>query len=307
VSVRVSVSDVHPVPSSRRRAGLRLAAALAALPGLGTLAGCSVGSLLAALTPGGGSLRLTGERYGDDPRQGLDVFLPASVVAAPVVMFFYGGSWNSGNRDAYRFVGEALAARGCLVVIPDYRVYPQVRYPTFLEDCAAATGWTMRNLQRLGGDPARLILLGHSAGAYNAAMLALDRRWLDAPRAHGPLGRLRPAAWIGLAGPYDFLPVGNPDVKPVFFHPAYPPGTQPIDYARAGSPPCLLAAADDDDLVDPGRNTRQLAAKLRAAGIDVEEHHYDGVGHMTLLGAFAGPLRWQAPVYEDVVRFIGRH
>jgi len=276
-------------------------------PALGAIAGCSVGALLDALTPGGGSQRIVDEAYGDDSRQRLDVFLPASAGRWPVVMFFFGGSWNGGSRETYRFVGEALAARGCLVVIPDYRVYPQVRYPAFLEDCAAATGWTMRNLERFGGDPARLILSGHSAGAYNAAMLALDPRWLDAPGARGPSSRPRPAAWIGLAGPYDFLPIGNPDARPVFFHPDYPPGTQPIDYAGVGSPPSFLAAADDDSLVDPDRNTGQLAAKLRANGVEVEEHRYAGVGHTSLIGAFAGPLRWKAPILQDMVSFIERH
>jgi acetyl esterase/lipase len=276
-------------------------------PAFGALAGCSVGRVLAVLTPGGGAQRIADRPYGDDPRQRLDVYQPATPGNWPIVMFFYGGSWNGGSRETYRFVGEALAARGCLVVIPDYRVYPQVRYPLFLEDCAAATGWTMRNLASFGGDRGRLILSGHSAGAYNAAMLALDSRWLDAPAAHGPSGRLQPAAWIGLAGPYDFLPIGNPDVKPVFFHPDYPAGTQPVDYATARSPPCFLAAADDDAVVDPDRNTGQLAAKLRSSGVEVEEHRYDGVSHTTLVGPFAGPLRWKAPVYEDVVSFIGRH
>ena len=287
-----------------RRTAMRL---IVAGPGLGAVAACSVGGLLAALTPGGGARRMTNEAYGDDPRQRLDVYLPGTGRRWPVVMFFFGGSWNGGSRETYRFVGEALAARGCLVAIPDYRVYPQVRYPAFLEDCAAATGWTMRNLDRMGGDPARLILAGHSAGAYNAAMLALDPRWLDAPAAQGPSGRLRPVAWIGLAGPYDFLPTGNPAVKPVFFHPDYPPGTQPIDYAKTGSPPCFLGAANGDSLVDPDRNTGQLAAKLRSSGVEVEEQRYGGVGHVTLIGAFAGPLRWKAPVYEDVAGFIGRH
>ncbi len=138
-------------------------------------------------------------------------------------------------------------------------------------------------------------------------MLALDPRWLDAPAAQGPSGRLRPVAWIGLAGPYDFLPIRNPDVKPVFFHPDYPPGTQPLSYVDSGSPPCFLGAASSDSVVDPDRNTGQLAAKLRIRGVEVEERRYDGVGHVTLIGAFAGPLRWKAPVYEDVASFVARH
>jgi acetyl esterase/lipase len=287
-----------------RRSALRL---ISGCPVVGAMSGCSTGSVLAFFTPSGGSRRIAKQAYGEDPRQQLDVYLPASGGNWPVVMFFYGGSWNGGSRETYRFVGEALAARGCLVVIPDYRVYPQVRYPVFLEDCAAATGWTMRNLARLTGDPARLVLSGHSAGAYNAAMLALDPRWLDAPAARGPSGRSHPAAWIGLAGPYNFLPIGNPDVKPVFFHPDYPPGTQPVDYVTNSSTPCFLASGIEDEVVNPERNTGQLASKLRKSGVEVEEHHYEGVGHTTLIGALAGPLRWKAALYADIMSFIERH
>lgn len=277
------------------------------VPALGSLAACTLGGVLASLTADGDSRRVAGEAYGNDPRHRLDVYIPGSGERWPVAMFFYGGSWNSGSRATYRFVGEALAARGILVVIPDYRLYPQVRYPVFLEDCAAATSWTMRNLGRFGGDPARLVLTGHSAGAYNAAMLALDSRWLDAPAAHGPSGRLRPVAWVGLAGPYDFLPSGNPEVQPVFSHPDYPPAAQPVDHARAGAPPCFLGAARHDLVVDPERSTRQLAARLAAAGVPVQERYYDGVGHMTLIGALAGPLSWKAPVREDVATYILLH
>ncbi|RPH42884.1 MAG: alpha/beta hydrolase [Burkholderiales bacterium] len=282
----------------RRRGLLAGAAALATAP----LAACSWGGALAAVTPAD-ARELPDQPFGEDPRHRLDVYVPAGTPPAagwPVVVFFYGGSWNGGSRGTYRFVGRALASRGMLAVIPDYRVYPQVRYPEFLRDGARALAWTRRQLGGWGGDPARLFVAGHSAGAYNAAMLALDPRWLA--EAGVPPGAL--AGFCGLAGPYDFLPIENPDVKPVFFHPDYPKGSQPIQYARGFDRPVFLGAASSDSLVDPKRNTAQLAGLLREAGTQVVERLYPRANHITLVGAFAGPLRWIAPVLDDVTAFV---
>jgi len=215
-------------------------------------------------------------------------------------VFFYGGSWNHGERADYRFVGEALASRGVLTLVADYRLYPEVRYPDFLSDCALALAWGLRHAAQLGGNPNQVFVMGHSAGAYNAAMLALDATRL-APTGHSPHEL---AGWIGLAGPYDFLPMSNPEARPVFFHPDYPAGTQPLDYASRDAPPGLLLAAAVDPLVNPQRNTVGLATRLRAAGAAVELKLYPRVNHMTLVGAMAGPLNWLAPVLDDVVGFI---
>jgi len=258
--------------------------------------------MLAAATPGGGSGAVD-LAYGPDPRQRLDVYVPRGAgprSAAPVAVFFYGGSWNRGDRADYRFVGQALAARGIIAVVADYRVYPQVRYPDFLRDGALAVAWARREIAAYGGDPGRLFVAGHSAGAYNAAMIALDPRWLgEAGLAPEAL-----AGFVGLAGPYDFMPIGNPEVQPVFFHPDYPRGSQPIAYARATARPAFLGAAASDSLVDPQRNTVQLARRLRAAGSPVIERLYERTNHVTLIGAFAGPLRWLAPVLDDVAAFV---
>lgn len=284
--------------SAGRRGLLASAVAFATAP----LAGCSWTGVLAAATPSD-AREHADLPFGDDPRQRLDVYVPAGQPPAagwPVVVFFYGGSWNGGSRSTYRFVGRALASRGMLAVIPDYRVYPQVRYPEFLRDGARALSWTCRQLGGYGGDPARLVVAGHSAGAYNAAMLALDPRWCA--EAGVPPGAL--AGFCGLAGPYDFLPIGNPDVKPVFFHPDYPAGSQPIDHARGFERPVFLGAATSDSLVDPQRNTVQLARRLREAGAPVTERLYGRANHITLVGAFAGPLRWIAPVLDDVTAFV---
>ena len=245
--------------------------------------------------------------YGSSARQQLDVYTPRSTPERvrpangwPLVVFFYGGSWNQGEREQYRFVGEALAARGVLTIIPDYRLYPEVRYPEFLRDNAAAVAWALREAARLGADPKRVFVMGHSAGGYNAAMIALDARWLN----HEGLKPAQLAGWIGLAGPYDFLPIENPDAQPVFFHPNSPPESQPIRYVSPSVPRTFLGAAPEDKLVNPERNTRQMASKLQSAGVPVMLQIYPRTNHVTLIGAFAGPFRFLAPVLDDVVNFV---
>ena len=241
--------------------------------------------------------------YGPHPRQQLDIYRPTAQAPAggwPVIVFFHGGSWHRGERADYRFVGEALASRGVLTLVADYRLYPEVRYPEFLGDSAHALAYALEHATALGGNPGRTFVAGHSAGAYNAAMLALDARWLAAV-GHGP-GEL--AGWVGLAGPYDFQPTRNPEVQPVFNHPDYPPGSQPIDHASGDTPRALLGAAARDDLVNPQRNTVALARRLQAAGAKVTLHIYDRVDHVTLAAAFSRPLRWLAPVLDDVAGFV---
>lgn len=279
---------------------------LLTLAGAGALAGlaaCSPVAALNALAPSGTHTLTAGVAYGPGPRQQLDVYRPTQPAPAggwPVVVFFYGGSWNTGQRADYAFVGEALASRGMLALVADYRLYPQVRYPDFLRDCAAALAWGLDQAAALGGNPKQVYVMGHSAGAYNAAMLALDARWL-APTGHTPREL---AGFIGLAGPYDFLPTGNPDVQPVFFHPDYPPDTQPLPLAGAGAPRSFIGAARKDDLVDPQRNSVALAQRLQGLGVPVTLRLYDRVNHATLAGALGAPLRWLAPVLNDVASFV---
>ena len=270
---------------------------------LASLAACSPTATLNAMASSSTHTFTEGVAYGPLARQKLDIYQPTSAAPTggwPTVVFFYGGSWNSGERASYKFVAEALAARGVLTLVADYRLYPEVRYPEFLNDSTLALAFGFSESVRLGGNPKRLFVMGHSAGAYNAAMLALDPRWL-APTGHTPAEL---AGWIGLAGPYDFLPMTNVDAQPVFFHPNYPPGTQPLEHAGAGAPRTFLGAAIKDSLVNPQRNTVGLAAKLQAANVPVTLKLYERVSHTTLAGAFAAPLRWLAPVRDDVVAFI---
>ena len=273
----------------------------AALLAASMVSACSPARLVNALTSGAGSRMTADLAYAPGPRHGLDVYVPVkSYGPVPVVLFFYGGGWNSGDKATYRFLGRTLAGDGVLVVIPDYRVYPAVGFPAFLEDAALAVSWAERNVARFGGDPRRLFLMGHSAGAYIAAMLALDRSWL---RGVGMDPRRDLAGVIGVAGPYDFLPLDSDTLKAIFERGEPLEFTQPINFVDGTAPPLLLLAGAADTTVDPA-NSARLAARIRAAGGRVEQVLYPGVGHVGLIGAFAPLLRFLAPVLRDTLRFI---
>jgi acetyl esterase/lipase len=270
------------------------------------LAGCSVSGALNAVSAIESRRVAQALPYGEGPRRRFDLYQPARAAAQsppPLVVFFYGGSWRSGDRADYRFVGEALASRGIVTLVADYRLYPEVRYPGFVEDAADAVAFALAQAERLGADPKRVFVMGHSAGAYNAAMVALDPRWLA--RRGRQTSEL--AGWIGLAGPYNFLPIETPEVKPVFDHPQTPPDSQPIWHAqRLDVPPptALLGVALADRLVDPQRNTAALAQVLSSAGAAVAVKRYEHTSHATLVGSLAWPLRAIAPVLDDVAGFI---
>ena len=291
--------------TSPASAPARLAAWLAAgLVGASALAGCSGVAFLNAVEPKGGVAITHDLAYAPGPRGGLDVYRPVRAPAgAPVVVFLYGGGWDSGRRRDYAFVGAALASKGYLTIIPDYRVYPEVRWPAFLQDNARAVAWARAHAAEFGGDPRRLFLMGHSAGAYDVVMLALDPRWLGAVGLD-PQRDLRGV--IGLAGPYDFLPLESEELKTIFGPPQGRPATQPINYVDGRNPPLFLATDTADTTVLP-RNTLRLAAKVRAAGGEVEAREYKGLSHALLIGAVAAPLRFLAPVLRDITAFVDAH
>jgi acetyl esterase/lipase len=237
--------------------------------------------------------------YGPNRRQTLDIYVPRPGTGPfPVIYFVYGGSWNMGERSYYGFVGRALAALGYIVVVTDYRLVPEVEYPVFLEDCAAGFAWTVEHIAQYGGDPSRVGLMGHSAGAYNAAMLIFATRFLA---SMGLADRVR--AFVGLSGPYDFYPFDVPVSLRAFAAAADPRSTQPVSLVRPGLPPMFLATGDADTLVYP-RNTVALAARLRDAGNVVVETHYPGIGHAGTLLALGALGRHRAPVLTDVAAFL---
>lgn len=254
--------------------------------------------LLNATVPLRGLTVARGLPYGAHPRQAMDVYRPADGGAGrPVVVWFYGGAWQSGRRQDYRFVAATLARRGMVVAVPDYRLFPEVRFPAFLHDAAAAVAHVQQRAAEWGGDGGRVVLAGHSAGAYIAAMLALDRRWLGAAR-RGIAGA------AGLAGPYDFLPIRGADIRAIFAPASDPRETQPAHFATADAPPLLLLHGTRDDTCWP-RNSLALAARLRAAGARAEAVLYPGIGHIGIVLGFV-PWLARCPVLRDVERFVSR-
>lgn len=245
-----------------------------------------------------------GVRYGDQPRQQLDVWAPAGKAAQPhpVVVFYYGGSWRWGDRTSYGFVGRALAARGFVVVIPDYRLVPQVRFPAFVEDSARAVRWVRDHIADYGGDPARIAVAGHSAGAYNAAMVALDAHYL---RDSGVDPRIIRAGVL-LAGPFDFYPFDGPATQAAFGAWPHPAETQPVHFARADAPPLLIVQGAADDVVRP-RNAAALADRLKAAGAVVARRDYAKRGHNELVIGLSRPFRASAPTLADMTAFLQAH
>lgn len=263
------------------------------------LAACSPVTLLNATAPGGGVKETDSLSYAEDPDRRLDVYAPDAACQAPVVVFFYGGSWETGSRDIYRFLGRALARDGVVAVIPDYRRYPEVRFPTFMDDAAAAVAWSRTHAKEFGGDPAKLFVMGHSAGAQIATLLALDGTYLH----RVGIDPASLAGVIGISGPYDFLPLTDPTLKIIFGDEQDWPRSQPINFVTPAAPPMFLATGTGDKTVYP-KNTEHLAAKLREAGVPVEERYYDGIGHTPTIGAFAWPLEFLAPSRDQVRDFI---
>ena len=263
--------------------------------------GFSAADLLNLWKPIGAWEREQALRYGPGPRQHLDVYRPRHARGAPLIVFFYGGSWQNGSRDLYPFLGTSFAAQGIVTVVPDYAVFPPARFPEFLQDGARAVAFARDRARAWGADPQRLVLMGHSAGAHIAAMLAFDPQWLAAVSmdAHSDVAGL-----IGLAGPYDFLPIRGRVLQRIFGG-ASRPETQPINFVTGREAPALLIAARRDTLVDPA-NTRRLAETIRAKGGTVEEREYGRVNHFTLVGSVAPGLRVLAPTLRDVTDFVWR-
>jgi len=262
------------------------------------------------LAGGDGAIRLAmATAYSDDPAQRLELFVPTDPAldpavtgrALPVVMFIHGGGWVSGDPHDYRFVARALAPAGYAVVLAGYRLSDAGRYPAMLEDGAAVLRWIASHAPALGGDAARIVLMGHSAGAYNAVMLGLDPRWL----AQAGVAPHAIRGVVGLAGPYDFLPFDHISTIATFGHAPDPVETQPIAHVRGDAPPLLLLHGAQDRRVFP-RNSLSLARAMAGCGGSSETHVIDGVGHEGLIMRFARPFSRDRRPLDQVLDFLAR-
>jgi acetyl esterase/lipase len=239
--------------------------------------------------------------YADGEMKKLDIYQPERQDSpAPVVMFVHGGGWANGFKAEYEFVGRAFAANGYVAVVPDYRKFPEVRYPDFLLDNAQAIKWIEDNIAQFGGDRTRFFLAGHSAGAYNAVMLALDRSFL---RELGVEMSIRAVA--GISGPYNFYPFEYDEVRNAFGEAPNPEGTQPVNLVTPDAPPMLLVSGTSDPIVRM-QNTEALAQRLTGQGTWVTTKFYEGLGHTEPLIALGAMWRWRSPVLADVLDFFHR-
>ena len=239
--------------------------------------------------------------YGPEAWNMLDLYVPTKVTTPPpVVLFFYGGGWAFGTKATYRFLAQALTSAAIIAAVADYRLYPQVKYPAFLEDNAMAFGFLRERVKRFGGDPTRLFLSGHSAGAYNAVMLAANPRYLTQSDREALKGV------IGIAGLYDFLPLKQGSTMIDIFGGDNVRETQPIEYVDRKLVPMLLAHGSKDDVVDPG-NSRRMAKKISKFGSEVSLREFEGAGHTDIIVSLARGFRGRTTLRDDIISFILAH
>jgi len=257
------------------------------------------GCLLNLLVPRSAFVAHRGLSFGDNLRQRLDIYVPRSLKApAPLLLFFYGGAWQAGRRGDYLALGYVFASAGIATAVADYRLYPQVKYPAFVEDAAAALAWLRRQGASYGIDPERIFVGGHSAGAYIAVMLASEPVFLT---SHGGcLSWIRGV--IGIAGPYDFLPLEDRAYIDMF-HGRENRDVMPVHHVTGPRPPMLLITGDRDRTVSP-RNTQSMASCLRSRGSAVREIHYPRIGHVGILLSLLPGFRRLTPLRQDMLDFI---
>lgn len=270
---------------------------------LPALSGCF--TLTNLMTPSEGYRHSGPVRYGALDRQDLDIYTPSDRnKPAPVAVFFYGGGWMTGHRDDYRFLAQALTQSGYVVVIPNYRLYPQAFIPDMINDAAASVHWVRKFISRYGGDADRIVLMGHSAGAHLAAMLVYDKHYLNEKTAgtasHSP-DWLK--AWVGLSGAYDLNTKESDFYRRFVGETDKPENYRPMDYVQGNEAPALLLHGLDDGMV-PTSHSSLMAEAVRNKGGAVTLKFYEDLGHMGVVGALAKPFRHWAPVLQDIAGFL---
>jgi len=264
---------------------------------------CSPIKVLNSLIPSQGYTIKADIAYGALPRQKMDIYLPKMPITAnnpiPVIVFFYGGSWDSGEKEDYLFAAEAFTSKGYMVVIPNYRVYPDVKFPELMQDPASAAKWVKTHIAEYGGDANQIMMVGHSAGAHLLVMLALNPDYL----AQVSLSPNAFSAYVGLAGPYDFLPLKSTRLKEIFGPDKTQWTSQPIHHVRGDNPPLLLAVGLKDGTVWP-RNTFNLAQAIRAQHGQVEVVEFPHYGHIDMVAKLAKPLRGNSELLNAIVQFL---
>jgi len=268
------------------------------------LTACSPVNVLNAMVPSSGYHLTQDIAYGEADRLKLDIYQPVEggQMPSPTVVFFYGGGWEKGEKKDYKFVAEALTSKGITVVIPDYRVYPEVVFPAFVDDAAAAVAWTAENIEQFGGDADLVFVAGHSAGAHIATLLSINPDYL-AKHSFSPE---KIKGVIGLAGPYDFLPLKSRTLKTIFGSETLQWQSQPINHVATNHPPMLLLVGEKDSTVLP-RNSYRLAEKLTENGNTVELVRFEDYGHVAMVAKLARPLRAEGDLLQPIVRFIRQH
>ena len=262
------------------------------------LVACSPFPVLNGLGSNSTYRQLSTLRYGDAPRQRLDIYQPVVADKGIVVIFFYGGGWRTGARDEYRFVAQTLTRHGAIVVIPDYRIYPDGIFPDFMHDAAAVLAWTHRHIAEYGGDPKKTYLVGHSAGGHIATLLALDKHYLAAQGLNTDIL----AGVVGLAPPTDFAATLEAKYRPAFGNQTELERAQPIRYARGDAPAMFLQHGANDSVVLP-RNSLALAERITALGGQAQARIYPDTGHAGLLLIFS--RLGATSILQDTLDFLG--
>ena len=229
-----------------------------------------------------GPYELKSHSYGDSPRHHLDWYR-GDGDHRPVVVILYGGNWQSGQRSDYRFVADALIRMNCDVVIPDYRLYPDVRFADILKDVRQALAFVKDKVST------PIILVGPSAGAQLGALLALETDNSDL------------VAFVGMAGPYDFYPFTE-DEHWDLFSPDYEI-SQPINFVSATAPPFYLLHGEDDQRVRRGHSKSLMQKQNEVGGVATREVYKD-MGHVDIILSFSPFHRRGSQVVSDIQSFI---